>query len=152
MKEKTKAILVLLAVVLIAALAETITVNAASIMQEEAWGTPVITEYYTEEEIDLLCRCVYAEAGNQGEIGQRLVAAVVLNRVEKEGFPDTITGVITSPNQFVWSSWSTLEVQNSVLKELQERTNSEVLYFRTGHYHNFGTPIMQHGAHFFSGE
>lgn len=155
MREVVKGALVLLLVVLIAAIAETITVNAHGIAWEEANGMPVaetLTESVgvTDEEFDLLCRCVYAEAGNQGETGQRLVASVVLNRVSSERFANDITSVIKSPEQFVWAGNASEEVKNSVMKELQERTNYEVLYFRTGRYHDFGTPVLNHGAHYFS--
>lgn len=99
---------------------------------------PVIeTEYDTlVADIDLLERCVQAEAGNQGLTGKRLVAAVILNRVESEKFPNTISEVINAPGQFavVWNkSIDKVEVDDETRvacrTELKHRCNSEILYF-----------------------
>ena len=54
------------------------------IAEEEYWDS-----------LELLALCVEAEAGNQALEGKRLVAAVVLNRVEDPDWPDDITAVIT---------------------------------------------------------
>ena len=51
-------------------------------------------------DIDLIAACVEAEAGNQDLTGKRLVADVILNRVDSEDFPDTIEGVISQPRHF----------------------------------------------------
>lgn len=48
----------------------------------------------TDEEREILCRIVEAEAGGEGLGGKMLVAGVVLNRVENEKFPDTIKEVV----------------------------------------------------------
>lgn len=47
-----------------------------------------------DEELDALLRIVEAEAGNEDEEGKLLVANVVLNRMNAEVFPDTVTGVV----------------------------------------------------------
>lgn len=47
-----------------------------------------------DEDIEALCRIVEAEAGSEDEDGKLLVANVVLNRVEDENFPDTVTEVV----------------------------------------------------------
>ena len=47
-----------------------------------------------DEELDALLRIVEAEAGNEDEDGKLLVANVVLNRMDSELFPDTVTGVV----------------------------------------------------------
>ncbi|MCD7835839.1 MAG: cell wall hydrolase [Lachnospiraceae bacterium] len=47
-----------------------------------------------DEDIEALCRIVEAEAGSEDDEGKLLVANVVLNRVEDESFPDTVTEVI----------------------------------------------------------
>lgn len=43
-----------------------------------------------EEEIEILCRIVEAEAGGEDEEGKVLVANVVLNRLADGHFPETI--------------------------------------------------------------
>ena len=51
-------------------------------------------------EIILLEKLVTAEAVGEGYEGMLAVANVVINRVESESFPDTITDVINQQNQF----------------------------------------------------
>lgn len=48
----------------------------------------------TEEELEVLLRIVEAEAGSEDEDGKLLVANVVLNRVESDKFPSTVTDVV----------------------------------------------------------
>lgn len=48
----------------------------------------------SEEDLETLLRIVEAEAGNEDEDGKLLVANVVLNRMNSEVFPDTVSGVV----------------------------------------------------------
>lgn len=112
---------------------------------------------YTEEEIDLIALVTMAEAEGECEEGQRLVIDSILNRVESEHFPDTVTGVIYQKNQYscVWCDrinkcYVRDDIKQLVIEEIQNRYNSEVVFFRTNYYHSFGTPVMQVGAHYFS--
>lgn len=50
--------------------------------------------FLEEDELDVLRRIVEAEAGNEDEDGRLLVANVVLNRVDSDSFPDTVTEVV----------------------------------------------------------
>lgn len=54
-----------------------------------------------QEDYENLLRIVEAEAGGEDETGKLLVANVVLNRVESDSFPDTITEVILQKNKGV---------------------------------------------------
>ena len=45
-------------------------------------------------ELEVLCRIVEAEAGTEDEEGKLLVANVVLNRMDNEAFPDTVSEVV----------------------------------------------------------
>lgn len=47
-----------------------------------------------EKDMEILCRLVEAEAGGEDFEGKKLVAHVVLNRLEHEQFPDTIEDVV----------------------------------------------------------
>lgn len=47
-----------------------------------------------DEELEVLLRIVEAEAGNEDEDGKLLVANVVLNRMNSELFPDSVTEVV----------------------------------------------------------
>lgn len=48
----------------------------------------------SEEEVEVLQQIVEAEAGNEDEDGKLLVANVVLNRVNSDRFPDTVSEVV----------------------------------------------------------
>lgn len=64
---------------------------------EQQLGNETLPEYsYTKEEIDLLMRCVQAEAGNYNDHAkaQEYITQVILNRVKSPDFPNTITEVI----------------------------------------------------------
>ena len=55
---------------------------------------------YTQAEWDMLAQVVYGEARGESYTGQVAVAAVVLNRMEHEEFPDTMSGVVFQKNAF----------------------------------------------------
>ena len=55
---------------------------------------------YRESELSLLARLVSGESRGEPYIGQVAVAAVVLNRVRSDEFPDTVSGVIFQPGAF----------------------------------------------------
>ncbi len=54
----------------------------------------------SSSDLNLLARCVYAEARGEPYTGQVAIAAVVLNRVKSPSFPNTISGVIYQPWAF----------------------------------------------------
>lgn len=112
--------------------------------------------YY--DSLELLAICVEAEAGNQPLDGRRMVADVILNRVDNPGFPDTIEGVISQPYHFS-SYWdggmdkvtepSELTIK-AVQMELEERGYPGLLYFREGEFSEYGAPWKKVGDHYFS--
>ena len=55
---------------------------------------------YSDSDISLLARLIYAEARGESYTGQVAVGAVVLNRVKSSSFPNTIAGVIYQPYAF----------------------------------------------------
>lgn len=59
-----------------------------SVMEQEEYRV------LAENELEVLQRIVEAEAGNEDEEGKLLVANVVLNRVDSEYFPETVTEVV----------------------------------------------------------
>lgn len=63
---------------------------------------------YTEEEIDMLAKLVYAEAGGCSEDEQRLVVWTVFQRVDSRDWDfrnmNDIATTITAPNQFAYFS------------------------------------------------
>lgn len=119
----------------------------------------VNTTNYSDEDIDLLVRVLFAEAGNQDEIGKRLVVDTVLNRVDSTTFPNNVHDVIYQKNQFSTAkSLFSSKIQPTdddyriVYEELANRYNYEVAYFKTKSYHKYGEPLLQWGAHYFNKE
>ena len=113
----------------------------------------------TVDERHLLACLVYAEAGNQDLNGKRLVVDTVLNRVDSDTFPDTVTDVIFQKNQFTTTFDGTLErAYRNVTDECYEavdieisgkRLDDKVMYFTAGGYGKYGTRAYKHGDHYF---
>lgn len=112
-------------------------------------------------ELEELAILVQAESGNQDELGKRYVADCVLNRVDDKAFPDTIHDVIyqINPTQFSTvtdGSYEKAEYSVTedcfqiVLDEYENRTDSEIIYFRTDKYSDSGHKAFKHGDHYFS--
>ncbi len=55
---------------------------------------------YTNSDLYLLAKCIYAEARGDSYTGQVAVGAVVLNRVASSQFPNTVSGVIYQRHAF----------------------------------------------------
>lgn len=111
-----------------------------------------------DETILYIAMCVKAEAGNQSELGQRLVCDVIINRYREWGY-SSYSAVINAKNQFecvsngsIYAQEVSQELLSMVKEELANQTNTEVLYFRTEHYHTYGTPLFVEGAHYFNGK
>lgn len=130
--------------------------NHSIVIEETEDVIPIIDKEnkfnITSEEFELLAKVVMGEAGNQEEIGQRLVIDTVLNRVNDNRFPDTIYEVLTQPNQYYVneSIIPSPEIYGYIYDELIKLYNEEVLYFRTSRYHNNTEPLFVIGAHYFS--
>lgn len=101
-------------------------------------------------EICQIARVVEAEAGNQCDYGKKLVADTILNRLDSGEFPDTVYEVINQSNQYADGIMASDETIRIVLEEYQNRTNYDVLYFRTEKYHSFAEKFHKIGDHYFS--
>ena len=55
---------------------------------------------FSQNDIQLMANAVYGEARGEPYEGQVAVAAVILNRVASESFPNTVSGVIFEPGAF----------------------------------------------------
>lgn len=132
---------------------ETLTVKETTTLSESDDDIYILSD----EDIRLIALVTMAEAEGECEEGKRLVIDTILNRVDSKRFPDTVRGVIYQPNQFT-SMWNgrvnrckaTDDICQLVREELVSRTNSEVIFFRTDHYSEYGTPLFQVGSHYFS--
>ena len=131
----------------------------------EAVEVPVVTSYIeeepelslSEEEIELIALVTMAEAEGECEEGKRLVIDTILNRVDHDRFPDTVSEVIYQKSQFT-SMWNGRvdkcyvddDIYNLVVEELQSRTNYDIVFFTAGHYGKYGTPMFSVGNHYFA--
>ena len=108
------------------------------------------------DSLEILACCVEAEAGNQDLLGKRLVADVILNRVDSPRFPNTIEEVVSQKYHFTTFWDGTMarivpsdETFKAVQMELDERTDSEILFFTAGDYNTYCVPAYRHGDHYF---
>ena len=102
----------------------------------------------------LLYSLVQAEAGNQDLDGCRLVADVVLNRIDSEKFPNTMEEVIYAPGQFsVIKNGAFKKAQGEISEKVVQavdmelsgkRLNYDVLYFN-----NSNNGGWKYGGHYF---
>lgn len=111
----------------------------------------------TQEEIELIALVTMAEAEGECEYGQRLVIDTILNRVDDSHFPDTVHEVVYQKNQFssMWNGrvdrcYVKEELVDLVKEELRNRTNYDVVFFRTERYSDYGVPMFQVEHHYFS--
>ena len=98
--------------------------RTAAAMGVSLTGT-VSAALYRESELSLLARLVSGEARGEPYIGQVAVAAVVLNRVRSDDFPDTISGVIFQPGAFdaVWDGQFDMTPTDSALRAARDAMN-----------------------------
>ena len=80
---------------------------------------------YRESELSILARLVSGEARGEPYIGQVAVAAVVLNRVRSDEFPDTVSAVIFQPGAFdaVWDGQFDMTPTDSALRAARDAMN-----------------------------
>lgn len=102
---------------------------------------------FSEEEIDLMAACVYFEAGNQSMEGKRLVADVIINRVESNRFPGTVREVLSQKDPIQFVTWDDIcrsrpedipiECYGAVFMEIEAHESGEMLdkqYFKKSMY------------------
>jgi spore germination cell wall hydrolase CwlJ-like protein len=93
---------------------------------------------YTDDEFEMLCYVLQGEVGNCSEASKIAVANVIINRVKSSQFPDTISAVLTAPEQFdaIYGYYygTTVPTQNTrdcALRALQgeDNTNGATYYY-----------------------
>jgi len=126
-----------------------------------------------DEDLDVLMRIVEAEAGTEDIEGKLLVANVVLNRVNSEKFPDSVTEVVFQREKGVsqfspisdgrfWEVKISEETTEAVERALEgEDISQGALYFAARKYADSDrmrwfdenlTFLFEHGGHEFFGE
>ena len=105
-----------------------------------------------QEWIDIcyISRMVEAESGNQTELGKRLVADTVLNRLNNGNFGSDVKSIIDAENQYCDGIQASADTIRIVMEEYENQTNTEVLYFRTDKYHEWAVDMFVVGDHYFS--
>lgn len=115
-------------------------------------------DYISFAEFDAMSRIVFSEAKTEDFEGKVAVAEVILNRVESGSFPDTIEAVIGQENAFsIYGASGAAPLDTECMEAVQKALNEralpyDVVYFREGHFHTFGTPYIVIGNHYFSRE
>ena len=97
---------------------------------------------YRESELSILARLVSGEARGEPYIGQVAVAAVVLNRVRSDDFPDTVSAVIFQPGAFdaVWDGQFDMTPTDSALRAARDAMNGWDPTGGCTYYNNPTTP------------
>ena len=111
-----------------------------------------LTREVTEDEYNLLVRvCMSETGGADGEPMEGKIAVVetILNRV------DLGYGSISKVVKDAYSTHNNGQPDDSCRQAVDTALSGNMypdnmLYFRTGHYHNFGTPYKKIGNHYFS--
>ena len=108
----------------------------------------------TAEECDLLEQIAYAEAKGEGVRGMVMVMNVVLNRVEANGFGDSIEEVIFAQGQFYTDGMTpnvSEECHEAMSLVLEGADFSQgALYFNKYGYRSEKEPLFQYKNHFFT--
>lgn len=126
--------------------------------------------YLAEDELEVLMRIVEAEAGNEDEEGKLLVANVVLNRVDSDSFPDTVTEVVFQQSEGVTQfspvasgRYYSVEISQETMAAVERALAGEdisegALYFASRKYASSSkmrwfdeklTYLFRHGGHEF---
>lgn len=71
--------------------------------------------------IDCLTAAIFYEAAGEGEVGQRAVAQVVLNRVRHPAFPSSVCGVVYQGSELRTGCQFTFTCDGSLLRRPSER-------------------------------
>lgn len=133
------------------------TLNVESFVFEKT--TAKKEDSITDEEFELLARCVEAEAGDQDFLGKCYVVDCILNRCDQ--WHQTIKETIYQKGQFEVTDNNTIntvkvteETKRAIRHELKSRTNNEILYFRMDYFHKWikdkSRNLFSHGDHYFS--
>ena len=95
----------------------------------------------SNSDLYLLAKCVHAEARGESYVGQVAVAAVILNRVESNQFPNTISGVIYQPYAFtaVQDGQINLEPNQSAYSAARDALNGWDPTYGCLYYYNAAT-------------
>lgn len=115
------------------------------------------TKNLSKDELDLISRVVMAEAEDEPYEGKIYVVDTILNRVDSKKFPNTVHDVIYQKDQFT-SMWngryercqSNKDLNEMIIQEYNNRSNSDMVYFTADHYGEYGKRLFSVGNHYFA--
>ena len=116
---------------------------------EEELKTKIV--YFEEEEI--LAKLLWCEARNQSWEGQVYTCSAILNYCERNNtsiWDAAHNRNAFEPAPFVDDAKPTAMQYEVIYYVLNGGRIPDICWFRTGHYHNFGTPVAKVGDHYFS--
>jgi len=136
-------------------------VNAKTLEVTEMTPEDIEEEMFWDD-LENLALCTMAECGYTEDSCIRATADVMINRWADPNFPDTFYGVFSQPGQYeTFSQYYTINPTDRVFTICREQMeyywahgetqHPGAFYFRTKHYHSFGTQLYKVGAHYFSG-
>lgn len=116
---------------------------------EEELQTKIV--YFEEEEI--LAKLLWCEARNQSWEGQVYTCSAILNYCERNNTSiwDAAHNINAfEPAPYVDDAKPTSMQYEVIYYVLNGGRIPDICWFRTGHYHDFGTPVAKVGDHYFS--
>lgn len=116
---------------------------------EEELKTKIV--YFEEEEI--LAKLLWCEARNQSWEGQVYTCSAILNYCERNNTSiwDAAHNINSfEPAPYVDDAKPTAMQYEVIYYVLNGGRIPDICWFRTGHYHDFGTPVAKVGDHYFS--
>ncbi len=124
-----------------------------TITKPEAQAVDPVGKAPLDDAITCLSRTIYWEARGDGAAGMKAIANVVMNRLGREGFPNTICGVVTQGReqgacQFSWWCDGRLDDAEenepyAIAKEIARKALNRQLTDRTSgalYYHRHNVP------------
>jgi hypothetical protein len=104
------------------------------------------TSNVAEDELEILAKLLYCEAGSMGWEGQVYVCSAILNLSDRSG--RSIWNMAHDINTFAVAPWVDTRTATSTQYEvinyvLNGGRIKEICYFREDYYHSFGTPVCQ---------
>lgn len=100
---------------------------------------------------DILAAVAMSEAGNQDLLGKVFVILTVLNRADY--YDMTVDEVVTAPNQYSYPYYGKITHECYTAVEIAREYRDiapSIMWFRTGTFHDIGTPAFKWGDHYFS--
>ena len=124
----------------------------ATVVEQETHFTNNPTSL-SDDEYEILAKLLYCEARGMTWEGQVYTCSAILNLSDYSG--RSIWNMAHDSNTFSPASFvdtvTPSQTQYDVINHvLSGNRVADICWFRTGHYHNFGTPVCEVDGHYFS--